>query len=110
MEGLRLAEAAASSPTAQLSSGTQQLSLKSAPQALALLWRTHGWRCLYAGLSINYMKVIGSWEWHWWRDGVATRPGLGWQCRATKHPTACCVAQITAALCCGTQPTYAASN
>ena len=57
MEGLRLAEAAASSPTAQLSAGTQQLSLRSAPQALALLARTHGWRCLYAGLSINYMKV-----------------------------------------------------
>lgn len=64
VEGLRLAEAAASSPTAQLSAGTQQLSLKSAPQALALLWRTHGWRCLYAGLSINYMKVSRGREWH----------------------------------------------
>lgn len=57
MEGLRLAEAAASSPTAQLSAGSQQLSLRSAPQALALLARTHGWSSLYAGLSINYMKV-----------------------------------------------------
>lgn len=57
VEGLRLAEAAASSPTAQLSAGTPPLSLRSAPQALALLARTHGCRCLYAGLSINYMKV-----------------------------------------------------
>jgi hypothetical protein len=57
VEGLRLQEAAAGSPTAQLSSGTRALSLRSTPQALALLARTHGWRCLYAGLSINYLKV-----------------------------------------------------
>jgi solute carrier family 25 protein 16 len=60
VEGLRLAEAGATSPTAQMSAGTQQLSLRSAPQALVLLARTHGWRCLYAGLSINYMKVVPS--------------------------------------------------
>lgn len=54
---MKLQEAAANSPTAQLSAGTQALSLRSTPQALALLAQRHGWRCLFAGLSINYLKV-----------------------------------------------------
>ncbi|KAL4433457.1 hypothetical protein ABPG77_010310 [Micractinium sp. CCAP 211/92] len=59
VEGLKLREAAASSPARQLSAGaTQQLSLRSTPQALVLLARQHGWRCLYAGLHINYIKVV----------------------------------------------------
>lgn len=58
VEGLKLREAAASSPARQLSAGaTHQLSLRSTPQALALLVRQHGWRCLYAGLHINYIKA-----------------------------------------------------
>ncbi len=57
VEGLKLQEAAATSPTAQLSAGGQQLSLRSTPQALVLLVQRHGWRCLFAGLSINYLKV-----------------------------------------------------
>lgn len=57
MEGLKLREAAPDAPTRQLAAGGQPLSLRSTPQALALLARTHGWRCLYAGLSINYLKA-----------------------------------------------------
>lgn len=61
VEGLKLREAAASSPARQLAAGaTQQLSLRSTPQALVLLARQHGWRCLYAGLHINYIKVGAS--------------------------------------------------
>ncbi|KAL4451675.1 hypothetical protein ABPG75_007337 [Micractinium tetrahymenae] len=59
VEGLKLQEAAAGSPARQLAAGgTQQLSLRSTPQALVLLARQHGWRCLYAGLHINYIKVV----------------------------------------------------
>ncbi|PSC69510.1 mitochondrial substrate carrier family B [Micractinium conductrix] len=60
VEGLKLAEAAADSPTRTLAAGAQQLSLRSTPQALVLLARQHGWRCLFAGLHINYLKVVPS--------------------------------------------------
>lgn len=61
VEGLKLREAAADSPTRQLAAGGgQALSLRSTPQALVLLARRHGWRCLYAGLHINYLKVVPS--------------------------------------------------
>jgi solute carrier family 25 protein 16 len=73
VEGLKLHEAAAHSPARQLSLGgafassagaagaaaaqQQQLSLRSTPRALVLLAQQHGWRCLFAGLHINYLKV-----------------------------------------------------
>lgn len=60
MEGLKLREAAACSPARQLASGRPQLSLRSTPQAMVLLVQRHGWRCLFAGLHINYLKVIPS--------------------------------------------------
>lgn len=56
VEGLKLRE---SSPSTQHLS-TQQLSLRSTPQALVLLAQRNGWRSLYAGLSINYLKVVPS--------------------------------------------------
>lgn len=31
--------------------------LRSTPQALMCIWQREGWRVLFAGLSINYMKV-----------------------------------------------------
>lgn len=37
-----------------------RLSLRSTPQAMALLARTYGWRTLFSGLSINYLKVVPS--------------------------------------------------
>lgn len=33
------------------------LSGQSTPRAMATIWRAQGWRMLYSGLSINYMKV-----------------------------------------------------
>lgn len=36
------------------------LALKSTPQAMALIAREQGWRVLFAGLSINYLKVVPS--------------------------------------------------
>ena len=95
VEGLKLHEAAANSPARQLSvtgafaSGGggaagaagaaqqhQQLSLRSTPHALVLLVRQHGWRCLFAGLHINYLKV--------WRGGVHLGGwgGVGFLCWA----------------------------
>lgn len=85
MEGLKLQEAAASSPTRQLAA--QPLSLRSTPQALVLLARRHGWRCLYAGLSINYMKA---------RAGAM--PGLA-SARHTPKPIVCNMASSRALPC-----------
>ncbi|KFM24466.1 Vacuolar protein sorting-associated protein 45-like protein [Auxenochlorella protothecoides] len=44
--------------TGRLSTGG--LALRSTPQALLLIARVQGWRTLFVGLSINYLKVVPS--------------------------------------------------
>lgn len=41
-------------------SGRHAFALRSTPQALAYLVRHEGWRALFSGLSINYMKAVPS--------------------------------------------------
>ena len=53
MEGLVLAQAAREGVTPALPA----LAARTTPQALAAIWRSQGWRPLFAGLSIKYLKV-----------------------------------------------------
>lgn len=76
-------QAGSAAPPAQ--SRMQPLVVRSTPAALLTIWRREGWRALFAGLSINYMKVggcvIGVEGGKWRGTAVGANDALGWCCQ-----------------------------